>query len=234
MTYNKQNMKSRIIAGYLLVCICCFSACVNKPGSNLGVSKDSGNDFYSESAIKFDSVQQNRYITVDTVKFLIPKDINLNPGNVYNGIYEIHGNSLRRYKCVKSGQHAFLTTFENLGQGARSHLYVFDAQHKSLIRDFEFNRNYLYSSAGIFIVDRSTHKIFSVDKPEWYDAKQELIIPASISYIKGDHFETLKNIYKVGNEVPGDTSLISFYKSSMSADNKNVLVLPANWWKMKQ
>ena len=227
-------MSSKIIIRYLLICVYCLSSCVGKPTSNRNVKADSLSNTNVDSSIKFYTVEHNKYLTFDTLRFLIPKDMNINSANVYNGIYEIKGNSFRRHKSLIFNNHAFLTTAEDLGKGIRTHLYVFDIRNKSLIKDPIFKRNYLYSSAGIFIIDRSTHRILSVNKPEWYDAKQENIIPASISYIKGIYFENLKNVYKVGDEIPGDTSLVSFFNKSMAANNKEVLVLPKDWWKTNE
>jgi len=224
-------MKTKDIIKYLPICIYFLFSCGSKPTSSRSVTSKSPVDINADSLMKLLSVDNHKYLTFDTLKFLIPKDVNINSGNVYSGIYEIKGNSFKRHKSLIFNRHVFLTTFEDLGMGIRSRLYVFDICNKSLIRDTAFNRYYLYSSAGIFIIDRSTQRIFSVDKPEWYDARQTSIITASISYIKGNHFENLKNVYKVGDEVTTDTSLVSFFTQSMAPESKDVLPLPDDWWK---
>lgn len=224
-------MNTKAIIRYLLICVYFLSSCESKPTSSRDVTSKSPIDINADSSMRLSSVENNKYLTFDTLKFLIPKNININSSNVYSGIYEIKGNSFKRHKSLILNNHAFLTTSEDLGRGIRGYLYVFDIRNKSLIKDSTFKRNSLYSSAGIFIIDRNTHRIFSVDKPEWYDAKQENIIPASISYIKGNYFENLKNVYKVGDEVPTDTSLISFFNKSMATNSKDVFPLPNDWWK---
>jgi hypothetical protein len=224
-------MNTKVIIRYLLICVYFLSSCESKPTSSRDVTSKSPIDINADSLMKLSSIENNKYLTFDTLKFLIPKNLNINSSNVYSGIYEIKGNSFKRRKSLIFNNHAFLTTSEDLGKGIRGYLYVFDIRNRLLIRDSTFKRNSLYSSAGIFIIDRNTNRIFSVDKPEWYDAKQQNIIPASISYIKGNYFENLKNVYKVGDEVPTDTSLVSFFHKSMAANSKDVLPLPNDWWK---
>ena len=212
------NRKNNI--RYLLICVYCLSSC-------------SLNNRNIDSSIKFKTVEQNKYLILDTLRFLIPKDENISLDNVYMGIIESKKNSFERHKSLIINNYAFLTTSEDLGRGIRSYLYVFDIRNKSLIRDSLFKHNYLYSSAGIFVIDRSTLKIFSVDKPDWYDAKQEEIIPASISSIKGYYFEYLKVVYKIGVDIPSDSSLVSFFYKSMLTNDKEVFELPKDWWKSK-
>ena len=225
-------MSTKVIIRYLLIiCVYFLSSCESKPTSSRDVTSKSPIDINADSSMKLSSVENNKYLTFDTLKFLIPKDLNINSSNVYSGIYEIKGTSFKRHKSLIFNNHAFITTSKDLGRGIRGYLYVFDIRNKSLIKDSTFKRNSLYSSAGIFIIDRNTNRIFSVDKPEWYDAKQENIIPASISYIKGGYFENLKNVYKVGDEIPTDTSLVSFFNKSMATNSKDVLSLPSDWWK---
>ncbi|MFB0493888.1 hypothetical protein ABID99_000125 [Mucilaginibacter sp. OAE612] len=223
-------MNTKVILGYLLICVCFLSSCQRKPTASRDVTS-SPTEINADSLMRLSLVENNKYLTFDTLKFLIPEDLNIDLSHVYSGIYEIKGNSFKRHKSLIFNNHAFLTTCEDLGKGIRAYLYVFDIRSKSLIKDSTFKRKFLYSSAGIFIVDRKTNRIFSVDKPEWYDAKEENIIPASISYIRGDYFENLKNVYKVGDEIPTDTSLVSFFNESMAASSKDVLLLPNDWWK---
>lgn len=224
-------MNTKATIRYLLICIYFLSSCQNRPTSSRDVTPKSPNDINADSSMKLYSIESNKYLTFDTLKFLIPKDLNIESSNVYSGIYDLKEKSFKRHKSLIFNNHAFLTTSEDLGKGIRGYLYVFDIRNKALIKDSTFKRNSLYSSAGIFIIDRKTNRIFSVDKPEWYDAKQQNIIPASISYIKGGYFENLKNVYMVGDEVPTDTALVSFFNKSMAANSKDVLPLPNDWWK---
>ena len=224
-------MNTKVIIRYLLICVYFLSSCQSKPTSGRAVNSKLRKDINSDSSMRISSVENNKYLIFDTLKFLIPKNLNIDSSNVYSGIYEVKGGSFKRYKSIIFNNHAFLSTSEDLGKGIRGYLYVFDIRNKSLVKDSTFKRNSLYSSAGIFMIDRNTDRIFSVDNPEWYDAKQQNIIPASISYIKGGYFEYLKNVYKVGNEVPTDTSLVTFFKQSMTTNSKVVLPLPNDWWK---
>ena len=224
-------MNTKVIIKYLFICVYFLSSCKSKPTSSRDVTAKSPVDINANSSMRISSVENNKYLTFDTVKVLIPKNLNIDSSNIYNGIYEISGNFFKRRKFLVFNNLAFLTTFEDLGIVSRSHLYVFDIKKKSFVRDSTFKRAYLVSTAAIFMVDRISNRIFIVGKPQLYDAKQEVIVPASLYSIKGGYFEYMKNVYKVGNEVPTDTSLVSFFNKSMATNSKDVLPLPNDWWK---
>jgi hypothetical protein len=160
----------------------------------------------------------------------MPTKVNIADSNIYAGIYELKADSLVRRKVLIVNNLVYLTCSEDVGTGIRAQLYVYDLAHKSLIIDSEFRRNSLYSSAGIVIFDRSTNKIFVVDKSEYYQKRGTFIIPAALYEIKGQYFKTLKIVYKVGEEIPGDTTaLIPFYKSATSIGSTRALILPKDW-----
>jgi len=225
--------KTRFII-YLVLSFYCLSACVNDTATKKKAPSPSGKPEHgSDSPITVYTAGDNKYIVFDTVKFKIPVDVNITPANVYNGIYEVRSDSLKRGKFLITKDLAFLTTFEDLGTGYRAYLYVFELTNKSLIRDTEFKHDYLYSSAGVFVIEPDNNRIFSVDRAAWYDAKKEEIIPASLYEVKGPEFKYIKNVYRFGNEVPGDTSLLSFYKNSITTGGKGVFALPDDWHQTK-
>jgi hypothetical protein len=188
---------------------------------------------YSDSSIQFYTKGNNKYIIIDTIRFQIPVDVNITPANIYDGIYELKSDSLVKHKFLITKKLIFLTTFEDLGMGIRSNLYAFDMVHKRLIRDSSFDRSYLHSSAGIFIIE--SDRIFSIDKSGYYQKKHEFIIPAGLYLVKEQYFENIKDVYKVGEEIPGDTSsMIPFFKSSISPHSKGALLLPDDWWKVDE
>ena len=208
-----------------------MSSCESKPTSSRDVTAKSPVDIYADSSMRISSVKNDEYITFDTVKFLIPKNLNIDSSNIYNGIYEISRSSFIRRKFLVFNNLAYLTTFEDLGIVSRSHLYVFDIKKKSFVKDSTFKRDYLVSTAAIFMINSTSNRILIVGKPALYDAKQEVIVPASLYSIKGGYFDYLKNVYKVSDEVPTDTALVSFFNKSMATNSKDVLPLPNDWWK---
>ena len=167
------------------------------------------------------------------MKFPIPFGVNITTTNICNGMYELKSNSLERHRFLITNKLAYLTTCENLGRGIRTYLYAFDKHNKSLIRDSAFQRDFLFSSAGIFVIEMSSNMIFAVDKSEWYDSKQENITPASLYVAKGKYFENVKNVYRIEGDDPSDTSLISFFKNSISIGSDRVFPLPDDWWESK-
>ena len=186
-----------------------------------------------DSTLKVFSVGRDKNISFDTLKIRLPENFNVASKDVYNGIYEVKDNSLARHKVLTNKNLAFFTTSEDLGKGIRAYLYVFDTSRKGFIRDSDFRRDYLYSAAGIFLIDPLTNKIFAVDKSEWYDAKQQHIIPASVYEVRSGAFINTRNVYKIGDEIPADTALASFFKHALSVDSKDILPLPKDWWRVK-
>jgi hypothetical protein len=173
-------------------------------------------------------------ISVDTITFQVPVEVNVTTENIYDGIFELKADSLIKRRVLILKNLAFLTTFEDLGQGIRSSLYVFDISRRSLVKDSIFKRDYLPSSAGIIVIDADNSKIFIVGKSAPYFAKKEIITPASFYKVKGVYFSFERNIYmegELGIDTPSDSSIISFYKNANSG--KGVYSLPKDWWQVK-
>ena len=183
-----------------------------------------------DSSIKLYTTGETNYLRFDSIRIEIPLDVDITADNIYSGIYEFASDSLTCHKVLVKHNRLYLTTFSDVGFGPRAYLYVFDIEHKWFIQDTAFKRYFLCSSAGIFVLGRN--RIFAVDRSAAYQIKNEFIIPASLCDVKGKYFRYLKDVYKVGEEIPGDTSgLISFYKASLLSKSKNVFKLPNDWWK---
>jgi len=222
---------------YPALCFCWLSACVSDTSTKKKPSPASGaheqGPVITDSSIKIFTEKNNKYVTLDTTKFKLPDGVDITPSNIFNGIYEVRPDSLKKHKFLITEKLAFLTTFQDVGFGYRGYLYVFDLASKSLIRDTELKHDYLYSSVGIFVIDPANNKIFAVDKGAWFDAKQASIVPASLYTVKDGDFKFIKNVYQFASDVPADTALLSFFKNSVSAHSDRVFSLPDDWWKTK-
>jgi hypothetical protein len=177
--------------------------------------------------------RRNNYFLFNTIKSEIPPGVDISPENMCKAIYVLGSDSLERRTIFITKNFAFVTTFENLGQGLRTNLYVIDLVHRSLIRDPDFQRDYLYSSAGIFVIETGSGRIFSVDAPALYESKNEVIVPASLYEMKGRHFHFIRNVYEAGEEAPGGAALMAFFKAAVATHNRRVLALPEDWWRVK-
>ncbi|MDO6432931.1 hypothetical protein Q4E93_20145 [Flavitalea sp. BT771] len=219
-----------------ILCCYCLTACVHDADTKqTSPSKSKAHEsrsINSDLPINIYTAGEDRYILLDTTKIKIPIDVNITAGNIYDGIYEFKSDSLKRHKLLVTPKFAFLTVSEDLGFGPRAYLYAFDLANKSLIKDTELKHSYLYSSSGTFVIEPDSGMIFSVDREAWYDLKEKEIIPASLYVAKGGDFKYIKSVYQYGNEVPGDTSLLSFFKNSVTGSS-SVFTLPDNWWKTK-
>jgi hypothetical protein len=221
---------------YLAISFCCLPGCVidTAPNKN-ATSKPESYDVEtanSDSSGIISTIGNNKHIHFDTLEFQVPDDIDITSKNIYNGIYELKSDSLVRHKIFLRKGVVFLTTFEDLGTGIRANLYAYDLAHKSFIRDSIFKRNYVHSSAGIFVF--GTNKILSIDKEQWYDLKNEGITPAALFEVKGLYFRYIKNVYEIGDKIFEDTtSLVPFFKSSILPSSNSVFPLPDDWWKVE-
>jgi hypothetical protein len=221
----------------LIICFCFFFGCKNESSRNQtvpsGPKADQNKGNKETQPLITLTNEKVKSISFDTVKIQVPAETNITSENIYDGIYEWKRGSLIRQKVLTLNNLVFLTTFEDLGQGIRSNLYVYDLVRHSFIIDSSFNRDYLHSSAGVFVIDASDSKLFVIGKPVWYDAKKEIITAASFYNIEGKYFHFNKNIYKDGelgsDTTLADSSIISFYKNANTGTG--VKVLPDGWWK---
>lgn len=227
------KFKSLLCSVVFMSCICAWVSCINRTSTQT-VKPSSQNTVFADSvsSISFHVLKHEKFIALDTVDFPIPKNVSLSSKNIFDGIYEISSNELIKKRAVIHHSFAFITTYENLGMGFSGYLYVFGRRNKTLVFDSEFKHNYLYSAGGIFIINQDGSKIFSVGKPEWYYAKGEEIIPASIVTIKNDHFVYLKNVYIAANEIPSINGLKFFFSKALAEDS-TIHTLPGDWWKVR-
>lgn len=152
-------------------------------------------------------------------------------GKPYQGIYEVGQNGAILKKAVmRFDNHIIFTTFIDLGMGYKAYLYAFKPSNKKLLIHTEFKEPFIYSSAGIFLIDRKYCKIFSIGKPQWYGDKKALITPVSIFSLKQKEFSFLKNIYEIGDQSETGDSLLVFYKHSLANNAIDAKILPEKWW----
>ncbi len=168
-------------------------------------------------------------IVTDKKIFCIKRDPTINYKNPYAGIYEIQEDSIKKSYCLKMNNHVYFTTFDD-GVGHTGYLYVFDANRKRLIKDFDMKHNYLFSYYGIFIIDRKTNKIFSIN-PNIDDQKKVPIIASSMYSIKNNSFNLSKIIYGRFDHVEEDTTMIRFFRQSLADNAVHGLAFPNSKWK---
>jgi hypothetical protein len=227
-------MRRAITIINLIVSYCILFGCSNE-GARKQTTREATKSVQSSvgqipESVELLSKSNIKIISFDTITFQVPVEVNVTAENIYDGIFELGTDSLIKRKVLIHKNLVFLTTFEDLGMGIRSNLYVFDLACKSLIRDSSFNREYLHSSAGVFVIDANEGKIFTIGKPAWYDSKSKIITAGSFYWIKGSYFYFEKNVYmdgELGIDTLADSSILSFYKNSIAG--KGVYPLPDDW-----
>jgi hypothetical protein len=227
-------MSRAILVISLIVCYYFLSGCTNeasrKQTTPAETNANKNNVRESPQLVKVSTKNNIKSISFDTVTLEVPIQANITPENLYDGIYEFQSDSLTRRKIIILNNLAFITTFEDLGTGYRSFLYVFDVDRKIFIRDSSFNRDYLYSTGGVFVIDANKGKIFQIDKSTSFVAKNEMITPASFYEVKGKYFDFEKSIYRdgeLGIGMPADTAILIFYKNATTGIG--VHLLPNDW-----
>lgn len=166
---------------------------------------------------------KQKYLALDTFRIELPAvdSDSIATANIYDGIYTLSADSLQRRKFLKADNLVFFTTFEDLGMGLRSHLYVYDLVGKRFIRDTSFSRNYLYSSAAIIVLDTANDRMLTVSKEIWDDTKDDLFVHALFYDVNGRYFRFLKDVSEIRNNVPEDTALVSFIQRTLTVSNPN-------------
>jgi len=173
-----------------------------------------------------------KYLALDTFRIELPAEDsdNIEVADLYDGIYTLIADSLHRQKFLVRKNLAYFTTFQDLGMGLRSHLYVYDLAGKRFIRDTSFGRNYLYSSAAIMVLDTANDRMLAVSKQTWDETKDDLFVHALFYDVNGRYFRFLKDVSEIRNNVPEDTALVSFIHRplSVSKTNKSPSLTPIN------
>ncbi|MBS1664783.1 MAG: hypothetical protein JST68_27300 [Bacteroidetes bacterium] len=180
----------------------------------------------SDSSISVHMAGKVKYVLVDTMKFLVPDSIDIRPTNLFNGIYLVKNGSLEKHNYLITANFVFLTIYEDVGTGYRGNLFAIDRVKKSFVMDTAFGWNHLRSSAGVFVMEADGKKVFTVHKPHWIDTSGPFIVSASVDEVRGGFFKEIKSVYMPGDEVPGDTALLHFYRDALLPRSKRVFPMP--------
>lgn len=165
----------RIIAGIGLIVL---ASCQQSNKSDIQTFKSKRPDTSKNTSKPFSSSDMlyvrndSLYIVTDKHIYRFANDSTINYKNPFQAIYQINNSSIVKSYNLLLNNLVYFATCEDLGTGYRGYLYVLDIKKHKLIYDRSFKHNYLYSSVGIFIIDRHNKKVFSIGKPEWYEKKQ--------------------------------------------------------------
>jgi len=159
-------------------------------------------------------------ILINKKSYCIPGDAGINYKHALPGIYQISNRSIKRNYGLFLNNKIYFTTYDDVGKGHRGYLYIFDMKNKSFINDKEFKRDYLYSSAGVFIIDTGMNRIFTINNPEWYDKNKTFSTCASMYSVSGKHYKFFRNIYETGEQTD-DSLLVKFFDKSLTNAERN-------------
>jgi hypothetical protein len=99
--------------------------------------------------INGDSLQ----VSIDGRFIMVAKKLVTGYDNVYNGIYQIHSDSITRKFSTEINGISYFTAYENVGMGYRGFLYAFDLERKKLLTSDSTKDDYVFSSGGMFFLN---------------------------------------------------------------------------------
>jgi hypothetical protein len=203
-----------------------------KSDSSISLRKLHDKLMLPDSTIGFDSTEKKHFIRIAGSRIPLSDDVQVDSNNIFGGIYELKSDSLIKHAALMVGHYLFVTTYADLGRGYQVYLQAIDTTHKRSIIDPAFKRNFLYSDAGIFLIQNS--RIFLVDLSFESTVKKSQVSIGSLFKIDGRYFANIKDVYREGEQIFGDTSKLAwFFKAADSSVSTSVHILPKRWWKRK-
>jgi len=148
-------------------------------------------------------------VAVNDGFIVIPKGQIANPDSAYLGIYNIEAGAVNQTFSKLVDNKLFFTLQDNVGTGYRGYLYAFDLKQKKFITGSPARNNYVYSTGGIFFLDRN--HIFSVGKPNHVTPEDPFTTATGIYKIVNDRFRYLRYIDVNGEMTDDDTSIVKLY-----------------------
>ena len=129
--------------------------------------------------------------------------------SVYTGIYRINNNSINQIFSTQKDDIVYFTTYASVGMGYRGYLYAFDVKRKKFLTNYSTKENYIFSSGGIFFLDKDY--ILSVCYPNHEDVDQPFTTDVEVYRVKQDKFHYIKYVAANGDMIFDDTLIIKLY-----------------------
>jgi len=219
-----------------LLCLFILASCSNEQKNSHHLAslqsskKNIGKHFIADT--NFILIGDSICVSLNGTGYCVSSNNNGIIGKSYKGILEVDPNGIvYKKQAVLFNDYVLFSTYEDLGQGYRGYLYAFRKSDGVLANEPELKRNYVYSSAGIFIIDNKTNKLFAINRPQWYDKKQLLITTVSMFSLESNKFKNNLNVYAEGTLTETDRSIADFFWKSLSDNAKRAQLLPDDWSK---
>lgn len=94
----------------------------------------------------------------------------------------------------------------------RGQMYVISLTDFSFYRDEKFNRNFLVSSSGMYLLNKNEGRVVVVDKPVLDEKSGDMVSPILIYEIKDGTFKLIGNSETKGELIYSDSLVYSFFK----------------------
>jgi hypothetical protein len=130
----------------------------------------------------------------------------------YAGIYRVKGDSLRRSFSTVWGKYVLFTLnmdYQSDTGFCHGYLFAFDTVNKKWVTDRQFDRTFIPSKQGTFVLSAKTQKFSSVGTP---GSLTKLRTEALMYQIRNDQFKYIRD-FRFHDDIDND-SLVYFYKQS--------------------
>jgi hypothetical protein len=104
------------------------------------------------------------------------------------GIYTLTIDGLEKQEVLRVGERIFYTI---LDEQYRGQMYVISLTDLTFYRDEKFNRDFLISNSGMYLLDKDGERLIVVDRPVLDEKDEDMISPFFVYEIKEKSFRLI-------------------------------------------
>ncbi len=150
------------------------------------------------------------FIVRNSKKIVLPWDKkNFYPDQRLKGIVTLSGEWLEKQEVIEMDGKILYTISD---EQYRGQMYVISLTDFSFYRDEKFNRNFLVSSSGMYLLNKNEGRVVVVDKPVLDEKSGDMVSPILIYEIKDGTFKLIGNSETKGELIYSDSLVYSFFK----------------------
>lgn len=213
-------MKQLLVFTILVMSLSTIVSCVNPNHSAKIKTKEA--DSTSKSLVDpgIDSVdlppveyadRDSSCLVVKDKTLCILKKYKIDLKNVRPFICQLKNGDVERYSWLTLGGVTLISILTDTNRGYTM-LYAIDNKTQTLVKDEQFNRDYL-TGFGIFVINGN--KIFTMHK-YYYNEKHDMRSTGSLYAIKKDRFVYIKSREEKNEISDDDTAIINFSRKSLN------------------
>jgi hypothetical protein len=182
------------------------------------LSNEDNNVFYYDSLVGSTNDSLKVYLKNDSLFFIMSNrkrvvvpwsKKNFYPDQKLKGIFILSGEQLEKQEVLEMGNKILYTI---LDEQYRGQMYVISLTDLSFYRDKKFNRDFLVSNSGMYLLDKNRERLIVVDKPILDEESEDMVSPIFIYEIKDGAFNLIDKSKVKGELIYSDSLVYSFFK----------------------